>query len=674
MKFGLIGCGNIGQLRAEALALVGEHQLVAVNDANRNRANVLSAQYHCVVEDEWQKLIQRSDLDAVIISTPPSFHAKMCIEALKTGKHVLCEKPLTRTVQEAKDLVAASEQTGKFLATGFNYRFYPSFVKAREILDSGIIGELDHIRSYAGYTAADHDHEWLHDVNVMGGGAMRDNGIHLIDLTNYFLGGVQEVKGFASENVWGFSGCEDNGFALLRSPAGKIAILQASWTEWRGYKFFIDLYGERGSIHASCFPMITQVTWAERRGGRSKKKTYHFPKIFVMEHWKTYRWIVVQSFIEEHQGFANAVQGKASAIATGYDGLKALEIAQTAAMDSPSGLVAEAKGLINSTSLTTSELKVTPGASALSVVVVPLVGKEALSGCLQAIQDQKEAPDYEVVVPYDDRLGDISSLQEEYPFVKFMRLIGVNTFAELRAVGMQSTKGAVIAITEDHCKPYPDWCEKIWKLHNDFPYAAIGGVVEKGIPDTALDWSFYFADYLRYMKPVTDGPVHALTDLNVSYKRSALESVANRWVDEFHENIVHGALEGMGQTLWLTQDMVVLQQRKLRLGSALWDRYAFGRLFAATRVEHASLLRRMIFIASSVLIPFLQVWRVFNLIRLKGRWKGEFLRALPYLLLISSVWAWGEFLGYLTGRPEATLATKTKSIVEDAKPGIRMVP
>ena len=345
MKFGLIGCGNIGQLRAEALASASEHQLVAVNDANKNHAQVLGSQFSCAVVDEWRDLIQHPDLDAVIISTPPSFHAEMGIAALNAGKHVLCEKPLTRTVQEGKDLIAASEQNGKFLATGFNYRFYPSILKAREILDSGIIGEVDHVRSYTGYTAADHDHEWLHDVNVMGGGAFRDNGIHLIDLTNYFLGGVQEVKGFASEAVWGFPGCEDNGFALLRSPAGKIATLQASWTEWRGYKFVIDIYGEHGAIRASCFPMVTQVTWAERRGGRAQKKTYHFPKIFVMEHWKTYRWVVVQSFIEEHRGFADAVQGKPSAIATGFDGLKAIEIAYTAALDSPSGSIAKAKSL-----------------------------------------------------------------------------------------------------------------------------------------------------------------------------------------------------------------------------------------------------------------------------------------------------------------------------------------
>src|SRR5690606_28302912 len=129
--------------------------------------------------------------------------------------------PLARTADECRLIVEAAEQSERLLATGFNYRFYPSILKARELLDAGIIGELDHIRSYAGYSARDHGQAWIHDEGIMGGGALRDNGIHLIDLTLYFLGEpVEEVHGFATNRVWRFPGCEDNGFALLRGESG----------------------------------------------------------------------------------------------------------------------------------------------------------------------------------------------------------------------------------------------------------------------------------------------------------------------------------------------------------------------------------------------------------------------------------------------------------------------
>jgi predicted dehydrogenase len=338
MKFGLIGCGEIGQVRAQALSRASGLQLVAVNDLDRERAEEVAASYSCAVDIHWQELVSREEVQAVIVSTPPSLHARMCIEALEAGNHVLCEKPLARNPEESQAIIAAAERSGKFLSTGFNYRFYPSFLKARELLDSGLIGELDHIRSYAGYTAADHNHDWLHDPHIVGGGALWDNGIHLIDLTNYFLGGVEEVKGFSSENVWKFPGCEDNGFALLRSPEGKIATLQASWTEWTGYKFKVEIYGSRGSIQASCFPMQTQVTWADATGGKTRRKSFFFPKTFLMEHLRSYHWVVMQSFVDEFTAFAQAVEGKPTPLATGYDGLRAIEIAHAAVHPAPEHL------------------------------------------------------------------------------------------------------------------------------------------------------------------------------------------------------------------------------------------------------------------------------------------------------------------------------------------------
>lgn len=332
MRVGLIGCGEIGSLRAAALTSLPSYRLSAVSDVDQDRGRAFSARYKAAVEADWRSLVRRLDLDAVIISTPPHLHAEMCVEALESGKHVLCEKPLARLPEECRRIVDAAEKSGCFVATGFNYRFYPSIEKARSILDSGLIGELDHIRGYTGYSAKDHNHSWLHDVEIMGGGALRDNGIHLIDLVCYFLGDVEEVKGFASGAVWGFKGCEDNGFALLRNRAGKVASLQASWTEWRGYRLLVEIYGTHGCIRAWCFPMMTQVVWAGERGGRTRRKTYLFPMTHIQEHLHSYRWVVTQSFKQEFLAFSKAVRGEPTLLATGWDGLQAVEIAHKATL------------------------------------------------------------------------------------------------------------------------------------------------------------------------------------------------------------------------------------------------------------------------------------------------------------------------------------------------------
>jgi len=328
LRFGLIGCGWAGEMRANAIAALSGFRLVVVSDQDVARANHVARGHGAAVEPNWRTLVARTDLDAVIVSTPPPLHAEMCVAALEQGKHVLCEKPLARNPEEGRQIADAARRHQRLLGTGFNLRFFPPIVKAREILDSGQIGELDHIRSFAGHPGgSEFTHPWVHDANVMGGGTLLDNGIHIIDLTAYFLGDVAEVAGFASNHVWQFPGCEDNGFALLRNAAGRVATLHASWSEWRGYQFRVEVYGTRGCVVASYPPMMARVVRLEQPGGPSRKQTFLFPKLQVLERLRSYRWSILQSFIHEMDAFGRAVRGEKTSVALGMDGLRAVEVA-----------------------------------------------------------------------------------------------------------------------------------------------------------------------------------------------------------------------------------------------------------------------------------------------------------------------------------------------------------
>ncbi len=326
----LIGCGDIGGLRADAVTEAAGFRLAVACDQDRDRASAVAKRHGAEVETDAMVAVARPDVDLAIVSTPPSSHAAIGCAALEAGVHCLIEKPLARTPEEGRQLLEAAEASGKLLATGFNYRFYPSVMKAAEILADGRIGDLDHIRSYTGYSAAEHSHDWLHDPAVMGGGVLRDNGIHLVDLTCYFLGDVAEVQGESVGRVWNFDGCEDNGFALIRGTNGVVASLQASWTEWRGYRFEIELYGTRGCIKMSCFPMITDVTWSEELGGPTQRKRWFFPMTHVMEKLKSYRWVVLKSFVAELDAFRAALDGATTPLASGHDGWVTIDVAQRA--------------------------------------------------------------------------------------------------------------------------------------------------------------------------------------------------------------------------------------------------------------------------------------------------------------------------------------------------------
>ncbi len=303
--------------------------------------------------------------------------------------------------------------------------------------------------------------------------------------------------------------------------------------------------------------------------------------------------------------------------------------------------------------------QVSPESQHVSVVVIVLGGRQPLERCLRALSHQTLMP-VEVIVPLDgSRATDASSIEAMFPFVSVLPVAGSRTYAELRSLGISRAFGGIVAITEDHCIPRPDWCSQIAAEHRASDAPAVGGAVEKLTPDSALNWSFYFADYVRYMNPIADGVAHHLTDCNVSYKRTALDEVAYAWKQEFHENVVHGEFHARGRSLRLSSRIIVDQQRRLSLAGAMWDRYAFGRLFASTRVQKQGLLRRCVFIATTPLLPALLVLRSFAHVRAKRRCTADFIQALPYLLLMCLLWASGELVGYVSSRPEKKLSVQS---------------
>lgn len=285
----------------------------------------------------------------------------------------------------------------------------------------------------------------------------------------------------------------------------------------------------------------------------------------------------------------------------------------------------------------------------LSVVVVILAGPKYLVRCLEALEKQQGTDAFEIVVPHDDSLEAVPALEHRFPNVRFVRQEGSRTLAELRAAGFQAARGDVVALTEDHCSPDKRWCATVLELHQG-PWAAVGGSVDKRGPDTTLNWAVYLADFGRYMNPVAEGPSPYLSDHNITYKRAALDATAELWRREFHDTTVNWALQEKGEPLVLSRRLIVRQQRKLAWGDALAERYRCGRLFAGTRVVGAGLGKRAVWATSSVALPAVLVLRMLRNVASKRRWDVPFLRALPALAVLDVVWAWGEVVGYVTGR------------------------
>jgi hypothetical protein len=282
-----------------------------------------------------------------------------------------------------------------------------------------------------------------------------------------------------------------------------------------------------------------------------------------------------------------------------------------------------------------------------------------LEGCLEALEHQVNPPEMEVLVTCGGWLRGIEELEQRFPRVRFIRVGKLRTARhgpsrehhdELRAVGIRQACGELVGLLEDHGWPDLHWCAQLVKEHRG-PHAAIGGAIENSI-DRLLNWGVYFCDFGRYQNPVPRGPATFVSDANVCYKRLGLDKVPEAWADSYNEVRVHAALSERGETLWLSPDLVVYQHRlNLQLGLALLERYVWGRSYAATRMAMAAGSRRLILAALSPVLPLILIQRQLRNVLRKRRNRGAFFRALPLTALLTIAWSYGEFVGYLTGRP-----------------------
>jgi predicted dehydrogenase len=328
VRFGLVGAGEIGRLRAAALGLVQGCVLAAVADADASRAQAAAQASGAQVFPDLGRMLGETELDAVIVSTPPHLHEQIVVAALEAGKHVLCEKPLAPTVESCRRMLDCAARHGLSIATGFNQRYFPAIQFVKQVLDRGELGRLRHVKAYAGHSGLPEFRQpWEYDSQVVGGGTLMDNGIHLIDHVRFLLGDVEEVYGFASSEIWKLNGSEDNGFALLRGANDAVATLHSSWSEWRGYRFWIEAHGDLGMARASYGPMMASAVRLERAGGPARRERKFYPWIAVREKLQGWQSTVRLTFEQELRDFLGLLDGKPGSIADGVAGMRAVEIA-----------------------------------------------------------------------------------------------------------------------------------------------------------------------------------------------------------------------------------------------------------------------------------------------------------------------------------------------------------
>ena len=222
LKFGIIGFGKIGQLRKKVVEELGIGKIVAISDPSISKNDI---DKDIFLTKDYNELLTK-DIDCVIVATPNNITSKAVIDCLKSNKHVFCEKPPGRNLKEVLDIEKEYNKTKNLiLKFGFNHRCHYSVMEAKRIMNSRQMGKLMWARGFYGKSGGvTFEDEWRSVSSVAGGGILLDQGIHMIDLLNYFIGDFKTIKSCVDKLYWNIP-LEDNAFALLKNDKKQYAVL-----------------------------------------------------------------------------------------------------------------------------------------------------------------------------------------------------------------------------------------------------------------------------------------------------------------------------------------------------------------------------------------------------------------------------------------------------------------
>ena len=322
LRVAIIGCGSIARNRH--LGEFNNHQeveIVAVCDIVASRVEETAQEYNAKAYTSYEALLENETLDAVSVCLPNYLHAPVSIAALNAGCHVLCEKPMATSREEAQQMIDVAKQNDKKLMIAHNQRFVPSHVKARELIASGEIGRIYSFRTAFGHGgpegwSIDGADSWFFKKEEAFIGAMGDLGVHKSDLLRYLLGEeFVEVASFIESNAKENSDVDDNAVCILKSETGVIGTLAASWAYAAKEDNSTIIYGENAILRIEDdpdFSLIVQYKNGEvinyELGGIQSNEAGGQTTTHVIDHF-------VDAIIQDTEPLIN-----------GEEGMKSLEV------------------------------------------------------------------------------------------------------------------------------------------------------------------------------------------------------------------------------------------------------------------------------------------------------------------------------------------------------------
>ena len=270
MKIVVIGCGNIGVKRINAIQNIPEIEIVGLVEVNPEQKQYLQNNYKYPVSDNYQKYLTDNSVDAFIVSATTHPSLKIIEDALKAGKHVLCEKPLGNEISQTEKITNLANDKSTVLQIGFNIRYDKGLQKAKFLIDDGKIGKPYFFKcTYVNGSVITNNNKV---------GALLDMGIHNIYLAKMFMGDIKPIASAIQRFEYKVKNSDDNGFVLLQSNT-MVGSIHFSLVRWRN-DFKLEVTGSDGSVIVeSLTKWGTQTTIHHERiypSGVPKETKYKF--------------------------------------------------------------------------------------------------------------------------------------------------------------------------------------------------------------------------------------------------------------------------------------------------------------------------------------------------------------------------------------------------------------
>ena len=305
MRIGLIGAGAIAQTYGQALTASQTAELAGIADLRLPAAQALSERMQVPAFESYEELLRATGCEAAIVCTPPVTHREICCRLLSEGIHVLCEKPLAISPEEAALMVAAAERSSAALVMASKFRYASDMVQAKSIVASGVIGDIVLFEN-AFTSRVDMKSRWNSDPTISGGGVLIDNGTHSVDIMRYFLGPLVEIQVIEGRRVQDIP-VEDTVRVFVRSAAGVMGAIDLSWSLNKELQHYVSIYGSAGTLH---------VGWKESKFRRAGDADW---TVFGNGYDK------VQAFGSQLDNFVRSIRGSEQPLITLADALASVE-------------------------------------------------------------------------------------------------------------------------------------------------------------------------------------------------------------------------------------------------------------------------------------------------------------------------------------------------------------